>query len=428
MSMTNERNRGSFRILSLAPQPFLSYRGTPLATFSLIKALARLGHRVDLLSFPQGTSVSVEGLRHFRSRGLAIRTVRPGPSLRKLLLDVPFFLEAAARIVLGRYDAVHAVEEAVFLAPIARARGLPLIADVDSWIPEQLEESRFLRGGSLLRLVTTVYRAALRSATLVFTPCASLTKRVRREIPLSDVVQLDDVPLQEDPELLGPIDPVHLQHCLFQGGPPNQSAPKLVAYCGNFEPNQGVELVVAASERYPEARFIFVGGDPEQVGALEAGARRRGVGDRCLFMGHQTPRASLGVIDLADILVVPRTRGKHTGFKIPTYMASGKPIVATRIAAHTQVLDGTTATLVEPTAAGIAEGIERVLKHPQEAAARALQAKAHAERHFGIGRYHARVAEALERLRRPRASVRDDLGHPLLMEETATVRQPTRPG
>ena len=42
------------RVLFLAPQPFFEVRGTPLAVLHLTRALAALGHEVDLLTFPQG--------------------------------------------------------------------------------------------------------------------------------------------------------------------------------------------------------------------------------------------------------------------------------------------------------------------------------------------------------------------------------------
>ena len=49
-------------------------------------------------------------------------------------------------MAIGRYDVVHAVEEAAHLAaPLARLLRLPLVVDVDSSIPDQLRESGFAR-------------------------------------------------------------------------------------------------------------------------------------------------------------------------------------------------------------------------------------------------------------------------------------------
>ena len=100
------------RILFLAPQPFFEVRGTPLAVLHLVRALGALGHKVDLLTFPQGEAAPVEGVRHLRSFPLPVGRVKAGASLAKMVLDVPFVAEAVLRLVFGRYDVVHAVEEA----------------------------------------------------------------------------------------------------------------------------------------------------------------------------------------------------------------------------------------------------------------------------------------------------------------------------
>ena len=117
-------------------------RGTPLAVLHMTRALVALGHQVDLLTFPQGEPAPVEGVRHLRSLWLPVGRVKAGPSLAKLALDVPFLAEAALRLAFGRYDVVHAVEEAAHLiAPFARLLGVPLVMDVDSSIPDQLRYS-----------------------------------------------------------------------------------------------------------------------------------------------------------------------------------------------------------------------------------------------------------------------------------------------
>jgi len=63
------------RILFLAPQPFFEVRGTPLAVLHLTRALAALGHEVDLLTFPQGEPAATTGVRHLRSLRLPLGRV-----------------------------------------------------------------------------------------------------------------------------------------------------------------------------------------------------------------------------------------------------------------------------------------------------------------------------------------------------------------
>src|SRR5260221_5014161 len=167
----------TLRILFLAPQPFFEVRGTPLAVLHMVRALAALGHEVDLLTFPQGAPAPVPGVRHLRSRRLPVGRVKAGPSLAKMALDVPFMAEAAWRMATGRYDVVHAVEEAALLAaPLTRLFGVPLVADVDSSIPDQLRYSGFAKRGPLLWLAERLVRYAPRRSAPVGTGSPSHTQ------------------------------------------------------------------------------------------------------------------------------------------------------------------------------------------------------------------------------------------------------------
>jgi glycosyltransferase involved in cell wall biosynthesis len=123
-----------------------------------------------------------------------------------------------------------------------------------------------------------------------------------------------------------------------------------------------------------------------------------GVADVVVFTG-QRPLAEMPTyFELADILVSPRTAGTNTPLKIYSYLASGRPIVATRILAHTQVLSDEVAVLTAPTPDGVAAGINRLLADDALAATLAKQARAFAEARFSQGAYRAKVAEAYERL------------------------------
>jgi glycosyltransferase involved in cell wall biosynthesis len=70
---------------------------------------------------------------------------------------------------------------------------------------------------------------------------------------------------------------------------------------------------------------------------------------------------------------------------------AGKPFVATRIEAHTQVLDDKNAVLVEPTKEAFAEGILRVLENPDLRNNLSIQAKLYAEERFNFVDYSAKV-------------------------------------
>ncbi len=82
-----------------------------------------------------------------------------------------------------------------------------------------------------------------------------------------------------------------------------------------------------------------------------------------VFTGQQPAKEIPGFVQAADLLVSPRIRGTNTPLKIYSYLRSGKPIVATNLLTHTQVLTPEIAMLVdpkpEPFAAAMLELIER---------------------------------------------------------------------
>jgi glycosyltransferase involved in cell wall biosynthesis len=118
-------------------------------------------------------------------------------------------------------------------------------------------------------------------------------------------------------------------------------------------------------------------------------------------VGKQAPDTLPRWMALADVLVSPRTLGGNTPFKIYTYLASGKPIVATRLDTHTQVLSDETAFLVEPTAIDLAAGIDSALSDPRERARRAKNGSALLDREYSVSRYREKVAAAYARLGGP---------------------------
>jgi glycosyltransferase involved in cell wall biosynthesis len=361
-------------------------RGTPLAVRALVAALGELGHDVDLLTFPQGQPVALPRLTHRRSARLPVGRVRPGFSAAKLLLDGPFMLEAWWRMAWGGYDVVHAVEEAAHLAaPVAARLRLPLVVDVDSSIPDQLRERGLSGANPLVWMAERLEAYALRRSAAVVTVCTSLTERVHERAPAARVFQVEDPPLAAGVDAPGET-VAALRAALGLDGRP------VALYSGNFEPYQGVELLLDAAALLPEAQVVFMGGEPSEITALSR--LPSATGARCVFAGKRPPEELPAFLAIADVLVSPRRQGVNTPFKVYTYLASGKPLVATRIATHTQLLDDGNAFLVEPTGAALAEGIRQALADPRAAARRAAAGRALIDREYSPARYVEKVRAA----------------------------------
>jgi glycosyltransferase involved in cell wall biosynthesis len=217
---------------------------------------------------------------------------------------------------------------------------------------------------------------------------------VRRRAPGVPLFQVEDPPLVDWRQPPAPDVVERLRRELGLGARP------VVLYSGNFEPYQGVELLLEATPHVPGAQFLFMGGRSPEIERLRARAGDLGTSTRVVFAGTRPPAELPAFLALADVLCSPRVKGENTPFKIYTYLASGKPIVATRIATHTQLLDDSLAFLVEPSAEGIAAGLRQSLGQKDAARQRAERGLALVDREYSVERYREKIARAYAEVER----------------------------
>jgi len=371
-------------ILMVAPQPFFRPRGTPFSVLHRIRALVRLGHEVDLVTYPFGDSPAIDGLRIIRTSRLPfVRDVPIGPSAAKLILDAPLFARVRRLAARGDYDLLHTHEEAGVLgAWLARRLGITHLYDMHSSLPQQFENFGRFNWRPVIAAFRRLERYTLDGADGVIAVCPELRDHVDTSGYAGPVALIENT-LDFDPPALTDSDVHAARHRLGVGAGP------AIVYTGTLEAYQGLELLIAAApavvRAFPSARFVVVGGTPDQIAGLAAQTRERGVDRAFVFVPAVAPTDVFLYQRLADALVTTRSRGTNTPLKIYQYLRAGRPIVATRIRSHTQVLDDTSAELVSPSAEGVAEGLVRVLTD-----------RGHA----------ARLADAAARLARERYSER----------------------
>lgn len=387
------------RILLVAPQPFFTLRGTPLNVLRMARVLCDAGHDVHLATYPLGATIAVPGLTYHRACGVpGVRHVGIGFSRRKLLLDASLALRVWQLQLTHRFDVVHAVEESVFLAlPLAAIRRTPLIYDVDSVLSEQLRYSGAVRSRPLLAAVRALERASLRRSAATITVCSALTDAVRALEPGARVVQIEDCPLPESAREPDVRAVSALRQQLGLTGKP------VAVYLGNFEPYQGVDLLLEAwrlvARRLPNARLVVVGGDHRGVETLRAAvAADPPAAASIVWLGSQPPARLPELMALGHALVSPRRLGENTPLKLYSYMASGIPIVATALRTHTQVLDASTAVLAEPDARAFAGALSDVLADPARYRALGVAARALAAARYSEQAFARKLLEAYEQL------------------------------
>jgi len=173
------------RVLMVAPEPIFEPRGTPLSVVGRLKAYSDLGHEVDLLTYSIGEDVRLPRIRIHRIPEVpGIRSVKIGPSLQKLPLDLLLFLKTFAWVSRRRHDLVHTHEEAGFWGVfLSRWFDIPHVYDMHSSLPQQLGNFQFTRSRFLVRLFESLETWVLRHADAVITICLDLQNHVLRRFP-----------------------------------------------------------------------------------------------------------------------------------------------------------------------------------------------------------------------------------------------------
>ncbi len=378
----------------LAPEPFFEPRGTPFSEFHRIKALVEDGHQVDLVTYPVGRDVDLPRLRIIRTwRPPFVRKVPIGPSAVKLLLDACLTLTILRVALVGRtrYDVIHSHEEmGVVGVWLGRRLGIPHLYDMHSSLPQQLGNFRFSRSRALRWGFEQAEHYMVHGSQVVITICQELQDAVR-DMGVGDrAVLIENV-------MGGDVDPTpgpgRAAVRATWGLSPTQP---VVLYTGTFEQYQGLDLLLDASVRLkaliPDVAVLVVGGAPDQVADLAA--RARAAGAPLVLTGQRPPADVPHFVDACDVLVSPRISGTNTPLKIYSYLRSGRPIVATDLRTHTQVLTPDSAVLVEPTPDALAAGLASVLQDPDVGLRVATAAQALAEARYSRQSYLARTRQA----------------------------------
>jgi len=389
------------KALFLAPEPFYQERGTPIAVRLLVEELARHGWQIDLLTYHEGSEFACPNVRLMRIPNLRwVRNVRPGFSVKKLLCDIVFFREALRRLRRERYDYIHAVEEAGFMAClIHRFTGIPYVYDMDSSIPEQIRGKR----PSLIvfaPLLAAIESAAIRRAAVVLPVCNALEELARRR-GAREVLLLRDTALGAP---TGGREASKQPLPLPQGGSPR------FLYVGNLEPYQGIDLLLSAFARtlrsLTGALLLIVGGSQQDIEEYRAKTRKVHIESHVAFVGPLPVSCLPEVMAQADVLVSPRITGRNTPMKIYSYLQSGKPILATDMPAHREVLTPETALLVPPEPEKVAEGLIRLATDPRFRTQLEVHGRELAEGRFSPATFRTTVAEfcrLMETVAAPRA-------------------------
>jgi glycosyltransferase involved in cell wall biosynthesis len=140
---------------------------------------------------------------------------------------------------------------------------------------------------------------------------------------------------------------------------------QVILYTGSFVALQALDLLIDAVPRVlaavPDALFLIVGGQDPEIEALRGQAERLGVAAHIIFDRNRPQQEMPAYMAAADVLVSPRVQGINPPGKLLSYLASGRPVVATDTLVHNQLLDASCSILTTADSAGLGNGLIKAL-------------------------------------------------------------------
>ena len=387
------------KVLMVAPQPFFEPRGTPISVYQRLHALSELGYEVDLVTYHVGHEVNIPGVKiHRAPRVPFVNKVRIGPSPAKIPLDIVLFFKTLWLLLTRHYDVIHSHEEAAFfsmaLAAVFRTKHL---YDMHSSLPRQLQNFSFGNHRAIVKVFEVLEGLVLKTCDVVLTIGSDLEDYVLHVNRHANHIRIENIATHNGDTASQRALVAELKHRL------RLERKLCVVYTGNFERYQGLDLLFESApmvvQAHPDVIFVMVGGNSEQIEQWRQQVRQLGLANNVIFTGLVPLDESLCYLEVADVLVSPRSEGLSIPLKIYAYLHSGKPTVATNIHAHTQILNSKLAVIVERDARAYAAGILQLIENPELRTEIGRRAREYAELEFSREGYLSKLESAYRALK-----------------------------
>jgi glycosyltransferase involved in cell wall biosynthesis len=380
------------KILLLTPQPFFQNRGTPIAVKLLVEVLAKNGHNIHILTYHEGEDITLPDVRIHRIQNLpGVKNIPPGPSWKKIICDIFLFFKCFQIIRQFKFDLIHAVEESAFISVVVKYFfDIPFVYDMDSSFAQQIIE-KYPNLRPIKKHLEFLEKILIQKSIGVVAVCKYLEDIALRHDPQKPIIRLEDISLLPEKSQQAE----NLTEKL-------QISSNIIMYVGNLEKYQGIDLLLKSFRnvllKVSNANLVIIGGSATDIRSYKLKALKLGIEHNTHFIGPR-PITQLGsFLEQADVLASPRIEGGNTPMKIYSYLDSGRPVIATRLPTHTQVLDDQIALLSQPDPEEIAEGMVRLLTDKKLAAKLAGLAKKRVKEEFSYEAFERKLLSFYEGL------------------------------
>jgi glycosyltransferase involved in cell wall biosynthesis len=294
---------------------------------------------------------------------------------------------------------LHAhLHEGVFLATLARTlTGLPVVADLQGSLTEELIDHGALPGRGVLTSVTRAFEGwlARRPDALLVSSAAASGLVAQAHVSHERVVALPDgadlelfAPRGRDPELVGRL---------------GLAGRHVVVFLGVLTSYQGVDLLLdavpAIAAAVPDVHVLVMGYPNEEH--YRAIVAARGLSDRVTLPGRIPYEDAARWLCLGDVAVSPKQSLTEANGKLLNYMACGLPTVASDTPVNRELLGPLGRYAPVGDAAAFARAVVSLLRAPDERARLAAALRERADREFSWPALARKLAAVYEQVAAP---------------------------
>lgn len=306
----------------------------------------------------------IAGIRYYRTGKTASGILPLEAELRLMWVLAKRIKEVAG---IEKPDIIHAHSPILNAYPalyVGRKLGIPVVYEIRAfWEDAAVDHGTFAEGSLRYKLIRNSETWACKMARHTFVLCQGIREDLHgRGIPYEKLTAIRN---GVDLKSLTPCPPDAEYLQLW-----NLANKRVIGFIGSFYRYEGLDLLVEAfaklAPRYPDLVLLLLGGE-EREGDLRKQVQRLGLDDRVLMPGRIPHSRVPGVYSLMEALVYPRRSMRLTELVTPLKpleaMAMGRPVVASNIGGHRELLrDGETGLLFPPgDASSLAQTIGQLL-------------------------------------------------------------------
>lgn len=307
------------KALVIATTPFYVEKGSSLRVLGMIKRLIKEGYEVDLVTYPFGRDIELENLYIYRPKITFHEKVEPGPAITKIPQDLTLLLKSLKLCGEKEYELIQGedFEGAMIAMLCASMTRSKFNYDLHNPLSENLKIHGW---GILSHILKPIESLLYEKADLIISNWKVWEDKIKTENGVHDIVTIHD-------EIPDGVKPVQLPDLPY------------IAYSGNFEEYQGVEMLIRAFSEIKdehEILLVLVGEPNEKIKNL---AKKNEVDDKIKFFGRKSIEETTYILMNSIFCVSPRLSGNQPSMKMLHYIKAGRPILATDIECNRKILE-----------------------------------------------------------------------------------------